>query len=157
MSDTRRYSLEILPQRATSRVGLNRPGGRVLPVWFDRACCQYSLCSSSRSSLMTGVVPDKTGVTIFRGNSRSSARRRHAAFGHTRRILSPILDCWCSAGPAVAQWYGWSDAWKVHAAGFGECVATQAAVKDSVKIVSRSLSRNAFVLHFIAEQQAPRN
>ena len=41
-------------------------------VRFDHACCQFPLCSPSRTSLMTGLSPDSTGVydlqTHFRKN-----------------------------------------------------------------------------------------
>ncbi len=41
-------------------------------VRFDRAYCQYSLCSPSRSSLMTGMAPDTTGVYDLRKHFRET-------------------------------------------------------------------------------------
>ena len=41
-------------------------------VRFDRAYCQYPLCSPSRSSVMTGLAPDTTGVYDLRKHFRES-------------------------------------------------------------------------------------
>jgi iduronate 2-sulfatase len=41
-------------------------------VRFDRAYCQYPLCSPSRTSVMTGLAPDATGVYDLRKHFRES-------------------------------------------------------------------------------------
>ena len=41
-------------------------------VRFDRAYCQYALCSPSRTSVMTGLSPDKTGVYDLKKHFRES-------------------------------------------------------------------------------------
>ncbi len=41
-------------------------------VRFDRAYCQYALCSPSRTSVITGLAPDKTGVYDLKKHFRES-------------------------------------------------------------------------------------
>jgi len=41
-------------------------------VRFDRAYCQYALCSPSRTSVMTGLSPDRTGVYDLKKHFRES-------------------------------------------------------------------------------------
>lgn len=41
-------------------------------VRFDRAYCQFPLCSPSRTSFMTGLAPDKTGVYNLQKHFRES-------------------------------------------------------------------------------------
>jgi iduronate 2-sulfatase len=41
-------------------------------VRFDRAYCQFPLCSPSRTSIMTGLAPDATGVYDLRKHFRES-------------------------------------------------------------------------------------
>lgn len=41
-------------------------------VRFDRAYCQYPLCSPSRTSVMTGLAPDATGVYDLKKHFRES-------------------------------------------------------------------------------------
>jgi uncharacterized sulfatase len=41
-------------------------------VRFDRAYCQYPLCSPSRTSIMTGLAPDATGVYNLTKHFRES-------------------------------------------------------------------------------------
>ncbi|MCC6859005.1 MAG: sulfatase [Bryobacterales bacterium] len=41
-------------------------------VRFDRAYCQFPLCSPSRTSVMTGLAPDSTGVYDLRKHFRES-------------------------------------------------------------------------------------
>jgi uncharacterized sulfatase len=41
-------------------------------VRFDRAYCQYPLCSPSRTSVMTGLAPDATGVYDLRKHFRET-------------------------------------------------------------------------------------
>jgi uncharacterized sulfatase len=41
-------------------------------VRFDRAYCQYPLCSPSRTSVMTGLAPDATGVYNLQKHFRES-------------------------------------------------------------------------------------
>src|SRR5687768_13795545 len=43
-------------------------------VRFDRAYCQYPLCSPSRSSLMTGLRPDATRVYDLQKHFRETLR-----------------------------------------------------------------------------------
>lgn len=41
-------------------------------VLFDRAYCQFPLCSPSRTSIMTGLAPDATGIYNLRDHFRDS-------------------------------------------------------------------------------------
>ncbi len=41
-------------------------------VRFDRSYCQYALCSPSRTSVMTGLAPDRTGVYDLKKHFRES-------------------------------------------------------------------------------------
>ncbi|MDX2269256.1 MAG: sulfatase [Bryobacter sp.] len=49
---------------------LDRLAGR--GVRFDNAYCQFPLCSPSRTSLMTGLAPDRTGVYDLKKHFRES-------------------------------------------------------------------------------------
>ena len=59
-SDDLNHSMSTFGNELVPTPNLDRIARR--GVRFDRAYCQYALCSPSRTSLMTGLSPDRTGV-----------------------------------------------------------------------------------------------
>lgn len=59
------YGQRIVPTPNLDRIA--RAGVR-----FDRAYCQFPLCSPSRTSLLTGLAPDRTGVYDLRKHFRET-------------------------------------------------------------------------------------